>query len=327
MRFKKGSLLKIWSELRESGSPSDFPNIMADVQHKMLIKAFKGWPSSWNLFCKSTTVDDFKSHNRKWLSEIQDLKKRLPGGPYQSGTMKDYGYSIALETFGETFNLLRETVINDDLNAFQDVPTKLGRAAGRTIAKKVCEVLESNPNAYDGSSLIRAANSSSDALTADVTGIAAVQNGMKVIATATDPHTSEILGMRAKYLVVSPAKADVAQWLLNSTAIARGSTDGPNSNPLLSPALSGGLTLVVEPYLTAFPNRWYLFADPQDLHAIEVTMLEGQTEPALLMAPPAQKLGGGDDQWGYAYDDIEYKCRMDWGISPAFYQAIFKGGS
>lgn len=330
MKFRKGSLVEAWLTLKENGSPSDFPNILANVQWKMLIKAFYGMPTPYKNYCKLTTATDFKTNNRTWLSEIDNLTIKKPGGPYKSGSMKDYAYSLALSTFGNTFQLLRETVINDDLNAFQDVPAKQGRAAARTIGGQVANILESNPNAYDAAPLFGARgglnNFSHTALTADATGIAALQTGISAMARSTDPYTGAILGIQAKYLVVPPGLAEVASWLLHATLLT-GSTSSLATNPLLNPALSTGLTLLVDPYLTAFPNRWYLLADPNQLHAIEVMNLEGQTEPALLMADTNSKVvaGGGDDPWGYYYDDLEYKVRWDWAISAAFYQAVFGG--
>lgn len=325
-KFREGSLVGEWLNLKENGSPDDFPQILANVQYKLLINAFRGFPSPWKTYTKQTTAVDFKSNKRTWLSEFDDLKIKAPGAGYQAGAMKDYAYNIALGTYGRTFTLLRETVINDDLNAFQETPKKMGRAANRTLGKQVANILETNPNAYDGSPIFRSANTSHTALTADATGISALQAGIKAIATATDPYTSEILGITAKYLVVPPNLAEVAKWLLHATLLT-GSTSSLATNPLLSPALSAGLTLVVDPYLTIFPNRWYLLADPNELHAIEVLQLEGQTEPALLMKDPDTRMvaGGGEDPWGYYYDDLEYKVRYDWATVPAFYQAIFGG--
>lgn len=327
--MRKNGLLAEFTRLREAGSPSDFPNVMADVQHKVLLQAFNGFPSPYKVWCKIGNLADFKQHNRKWMGEAQDLKLKDPGGPYLSTQLSDYGYGITLQTFGRTFMLLRETVLNDDLDAFRDVPAKLGRAAARSIGKQVSALLESNALAYDGSAIFRSANSSSTALTADTTGIAALQAATKAIATATDPSTSEIMGLTAKYLIVSPALAETAKWLLSSNALMGGSTtNGLASNPLLNPALSPKLELIVDPFLTTFPNRWYVVADPSQAHAVEVGFLNGVAEPSIFVKKPdSARIGGGDDPYGYEYDDIEYKVRHDWAVKPAFYQAIYKGGA
>lgn len=326
-RIRENGLISTWLKLQESGTPADFPKVMADVQHKILLKAFLGFPSPWKDYAKAGEVSDFKSHNRAWLGEAQDLKPKKVGGGYHSTPLSDYGYAILAETKGRTFMLTRETVINDDLDAFKEVPAKLGRAAARTVGKSVAAILETNATAYDGNALFTTghANMSSTALTADATGIAAVQAGMKAIRTATDPSTSEIMGLEAKILLVSPTLEETANWLVSQTEVRHGSSSGLTSNPL-----KGRLKVVVDPFLTVFPSRWYLLADPAQAHAVEVAFLNGKQEPDVLVkkADAAYLSGGsGDDEFGFSYDDIEYKVRHDWGVKAAFYQAAYKGGS
>lgn len=331
--IRPDSMLGEYLRLKEAGTPSEFPNVMADVQHKILLDAFRGFPSNFQVWTLEGNLADFKPHNRKWLSETQDLKNVSGGKPYEAVTFSDRGYAIALGTFGRTFALSRETVLNDDLNAFKKAPAAMGRAAKRTLVKQICSFIESNGNAYDANPLFSTrnsvVNSSMTALTADVTGISAVQAGLLAIATAKDPDANEIMGLQARYLVVAPALAEIAQWIVNAIQIGRGSTDGPMNNPLLKPALASKIEVVVEPFLTAFPNRWYLMADPSQCHAIEVGYLNGVKEPELFVkdTQAVRLAGGGRDDFGFDYDEITYKVRWDFGVQVAFYQPIFKGGN
>lgn len=326
--IRPDSLIGIYLNLKEAGSPSDFPQIMADVQHKLLLDAFRGFPSPYDKYCKTSDVTDFKPHNREWLSEAEDLLEITPDSPYQNTPMKDRAYSIAAKTFGRLFMLLRKTVINDDLNAFQTIPAKFGRAAKRTLAKTAVQPLETNANAYDGNALFGTrsslANQSSTALTADATGIAAVQAGISAIKRATDPDTGEIFGAIPKYLLVSPTLESTAKWLISNTELI-GSTSALARNQLLD----YNLEVLVEPMLTAFPSRWYLLADPSLVPTIELAYLNGVREPELFVAESKalRASGGGRDDFGYEYDDINYKVRWDWGIAVAMYQGAYKGGS
>lgn len=327
------SLIGIYRKLKESGSPSDFPNVLANVQYKLLLKAVANFPSPWKLYTKQSNLKDFKTNDRAFLGESEDLDEITTGAPYKSTGLSDYKYQIQLGTFGKTFSLERKTVINDDLEAFKDAPNKLGRAAVRTMVKQITNLLETNTAAtYDSAALFGTrngvANQSSDALTPDSTGIASLQAGFLAMANAYDPSGKEKLGTRAKYLLVSPAKAEAANWLVKATSIGRGSTDAPNDNPLRNPALAGNIEVIVEPWLTTFPNRWYLLADPNEMPAIEVGFLNGKSDPTLMLKKAeAMIIAGGDDEFGYAYDDISYKVRHDWGVKIAMPQAIYKGGS
>jgi hypothetical protein len=335
--YREDSLLGIYHKLKEAGTPSDFPNVMADVQHKILLNAFKGFPSVWNVACKLGDVSDFKTHHRKWLSEAfaEGGLKKTPGGPYKAFVMKDRGYGITAATLGGTFGLTRETVINDDMDAFRNVPASLGRAMARQIAKDYVAVIEGNDAAYDGSALFGARGSVSNfsftELTADTAGIAALQAATKAIAVARDPDANEIMGLQAKYLLVSPSKAEVASWLLSSLALVGGATtNGLQLNPLQNPALSRKLELIVEPMLeNNFPNRWYVLADPNVAPAVEIAFLNGVKEPELFVeeSKAISAAGGGRDRFGYDYDDVNFKTRWDYGVKAGFYQGIFKGGN
>lgn len=323
----KKKLLEVYRKLKEAGHPDDFPNVLANTQHKLLLNAFRGVPSPYRSYAKIGNLVDFKTHDRSWLGEAEDLLPIADDGHYETTPMSDYKYQIQLATFGRTFTLSRKTVLNDDLDAFRSAPEKLGRAGARGVAKKCVEVLQGNPLAYDGSAIIRASNSVNGTLTADTTGIGKLQSAIKKIADATDPSTGEKMGLVAKYLIVGTDLAEVAKWLLSSQNTI-GSTSSLETNPLLDPALSGKLTLLVEPFLT-LTNRWYVTADPNVAPFVEVGFLNGKTEPEVFLkrSDAVRLAGGGVDEFGYDYDDINYKVRYDYAVQPAMYQGIVFGGS
>lgn len=328
--YRKNGLQHTFLKLRESNSTGDFPLIMANVAHKALIKGFGRIPSPWKTYAKIGDLVDFKTHNRAWLGEFSDWVKKADDGAdgYKEGKIFEKGYTIALGTYGRSFQMTRQMVINDDLSAFTDAPEKIGRAGSRTLGKQVAAILETNPNAYDASPLFGTRNSvsnfSNTALTADATGIAALQAGMTAIRNAKDPDTGEKLGLQAKYLIVPTELEAVATWLTTGQGLI-GSTSAIAEIP--KPIRS--LTVVVDPWLTRFTSRWYLAADPADAHFVEVGFLSGNMDPQVfLKKSEAIRVGGGGvDDFGYDYDDIQMKGRLDWAIAPAMYQAVFKGGS
>jgi len=65
-------------------------------------------------------------------------------------------------------------------------------------------------------------------------------------------------------------------------------------------------------------------ADPMDAHAIEVDFLNGKDTPDLLVkAADAMMVAGGEDPYGYEFDDISYKVRWDYDVQVAYYQAVY----
>jgi hypothetical protein len=66
-------------------------------------------------------------------------------------------------------------------------------------------------------------------------------------------------------------------------------------------------------------------ADPADCPVIETGFLDGKQTPDLLVKRiNAVNLAGGDDEWGYEFDDIEFKIRWDYAVQLAMYQGIYR---
>lgn len=322
--MKRKKLLDIYAELKESGSTSDFPNVMADVMYKILIDKFKGVSSPWKQYTMQSDLADFKTANRVIVGEAPDLLKIEDGGPYEDSEIKDYKYQIALETLGRTFTVGRQTVINDDLNVLRQQPARFGRAAARTLIKSIVKGIEGDGSTYDGKSLFHNDhnNKLDVALANTAAGMAAVATAMAMIRTATEPSTSEKMGLEPKFLLVHPNNEYVAQQLVKSAQVWPVSTSGGGTlNPI------SGLTVLVEPFFTS-TTAWYVMADPMDAPVIEVGFLDGKETPDLLVKKAdTVNVAGGDDQWGYDFDEIFYKVRHDWAVARAMYQGIIRGKS
>lgn len=324
--YRLNGLQHTFLKLKEAGAPGDYPNVMANVAHKSLIKGFTAIDSPWKTYAKIGDLNDFKTATRNFMGEFSKWLKKEPGEGYKRGNITDYKYTIALGTYGRSFSLLRETVINDDLGAFTDAPTRIGRSGGLTLGEAVANVLESNPNAYDGSPLFgtrsSVANFSHSApLTADATGIGFLNAGITAIKNAKDPQTGRKLGLKATYLIVPSELELTAQWLINGGSLV-GSTSAVGNVPDSIKRLK----LIVDPNLT-FTSRWYLCADPADMPFVEVGFLNGQMDPEVFVkkSDSVRVGGGGSDDFGYYYDDIEMKGRLDWGIAPAMAEGVFGG--
>lgn len=315
------TLLQQYHELKESGSTSDFPNILANVMYKILIAKFKGVNSPWKQYTMQSDLADFKTNNRVLVGEAPDLLEVAEDGEYSDSNLLDYNYQIALQTFGRTFTIGRRTIINDDLNVIRQQPARFGRAAARILAKRCVAKLEGSSAAYTGGTLFQSGRNkgAGTTLTNDVTGANLVASAMVAIEKSTDPATGEKMGLTAKYLMVPIDLKFIAQQLIRSAQIWPVSTSGGGAlNPI------GGLEVIVEPFLTS-TSAWYVLADPQDAPAIEVGFLNGVETPALLMKrADTVNTAGGEDEYGYDFDEIFYKVRYDFAVATAMYQGIWK---
>jgi len=321
-------LLDMYRELKEAGSISDFPNILGDVMHKELLRSFESVSGSAKLICKKGLLTDFRSHDRVMLHGFPNLNKIATGGKrvgeYKDNKLSDNKYSIQLDTEGLAFSIGRELIINDDKNALKQVPEMIGYSAARTVNEAIVNMIEGDHKTYDGSSLfaVAHANYGTTALSNTSAGKAAVQAAVNAIEKATDSVTGKKLGLKAKYLVTGIDLQFVAIELLKALNFLPVSTNGGGTYNGL---VDARLIPVVIPEITS-ATAWYVIAEPTIMPVIEIGYLNGKETPDLLMRKPTMvNLAGGDDPFGYEFDDILYKVRFDYGLKLGYYQSIYRG--
>jgi len=326
------SLLNIYHELKESGSESDFPYLLANTMYKKLLARFNGFPSSWRQWTLQGDLADFKTNDRVILSEAPDLDEIEADGIYKEAKFSDARYQITMKTFGKTFTVTRRTIINDDMNGVIRMPQAFGRSTVRTMVKKFLSLLLGGVNAYDNATLFAlrggvAVNYNVNvALANTAAGMNAVAACMSKMRLATDPDSGELMGITPKFLMTGTTLAPAAQQLIKSAQILPASANGGGTYNVI-----GTLTPIEEPLIDSILGTtwWAVLADPQDCPLIEVGFLDGKAEPDLLVKKPemVSLAGGTEDPYGYEFDDINYKVRHDWAMALAYYQAICRGSS
>lgn len=324
MKVPGNRLLSLYHDLKESNSTSDFPNLLANTMHKILLDKFKGVNSPWRQYCEIGDLNDFKTADRVILDEAPDLLEEPEGDEAQDSTLGDNKYQIQLSTFKRMFTVTRQAIINDDLNALNKQPARFGRAAGRTLAKKIVDKLEGDYTTYDNKRLFHDdhANKTTTALANSAGGITAVAAAITAVEDATD-ESGEKMGLTAKYLLVPTALKDTAMRIVEGQSFIPVTTSGGTT----SVGIAKQLTVLVEPFLTS-ATKWYVLADPSDAPVIEVGFLNRKETPDLLVRKAeAVKIAGGDDPWGFDFDDMVFKVRHDWATQLAMYQGIYRGGS
>lgn len=320
----KNALLKMYHNLKESGSTSTWPILLGNVLYKVLLDKFKGVNSPWRQYTAQGNLADFKTATRIMTSEAPDLLEIAEDAPYQDSTFSEYSYNISLKTWGRTFTVGRKAIINDDLDAIKKQPQRFGRSAARTLVKRIVTGLEADGVTFDGKSLFHNDhnNKIATALTNDAAGIAALSQAMTNLEKATDLDTGEKMGLSAKYLLVPPDLEDTAMRIINGTMFTPVSTSGGTEQV----GKVKRLTPLMEPFLTS-TSKVYVMADPQDAPVIEVGFLNGKETPDLLIKrADTVNVAGGEDEFGYDFDEIFYKVRFDYDIARAMYQGVVRMG-
>lgn len=284
-------------------STSSFPIALSNVANKALMQGYEIAPSTFANWAGKGSNRDFKPAKRFLISEAAELKLVPEGGQFKDSQMSEAGTNVSVLTFGRTFSLTRQAIINDDLGVFNDISSKFGRAAKSKINNMVYDLLSGNTVLEDGKALFSADRKN---LATAGSELSIVSLAAGVAAMRRQKHIGENrnLNISPTYLIVPPELEALAYQVVKSVV------DPARSNDTVNP-FSGRFTIVVDAALTD-PHAWYLASRPTDVQTIEVTYLNGVETPRL------------ETQTGFKVDGIEYKVAIDCNATAIDFRGLYK---
>lgn len=292
---------------------SDFPILLENTMHKSLQAAYATAALTWNRFCATGTVSDFRASNRYRVGSFGTLDSKTELGEFKNKSIPDgEKASITASSKGNIINLSREAVINDDLGAFVGLSGSLGRAAARTVEVDVYALLALNgglgPTMADGNTLFHANHGNIG--TAGALSVTTLDEARVKMASQKDVGGNDYLDLRPAALLVPMGLGSTAR-VINDAQY-----DPDTANKLQRPNAVRGLfaDIVDTPRLAG--TRFYAFADPMVAPVLEVAFLDGQQEPYLEM------------QDGFTVDGARWKVRLDYGTAAIDYRgAVTNAGA
>jgi ATP-dependent protease ClpP protease subunit len=285
---------------------SDFPVLLENTMHKALQAAYTRAALTWNRFCATGSVSDFRAHNRYRTGSFGALDAVNELGEFTNKSIPDGEKgTITASTKGNIINLSRQSIINDDLGAFVGLAGMLGRAAGRTVEADVYALLALNaglgPTMGDGLTLFHATHANIGAGGAAIS-MATIDADRVLMASQMDVSGNDYLDLRPAVLLVPIGLGGTAR------SINDAQYDPDTANKLQKPNVVNGLfrDIVDTPRLTG--TRRYAFADATEAPVLEVAFLDGRQEPYL------------EVQDGFDVDGARYKVRLDYGVAAVDYR-------
>lgn len=292
---------------------SDFPVLLENAMHKTLQASYATAALTWNRFCATGSVSDFRAHNRYRTGSFGSLDAVNELGEFVNKSIPDgEKASITAGTKGNIINLSRTAIINDDLGAFVGLSNMLGRAAARTVEADVYALLALNsgagPTMGDGKALFHADHG--NITTGAAITMAALDLDRVAMASQKDVSGNDYLDLRPAVLLVPIGLGGTAR------SINDAQYDPDTANKLQKPNIVNGLfrDIVDTPRMTG--TRRYLFADPSEAPVLEVAFLDGNQNPYLEL------------QNGFDVDGARYKVRLDYGVAAVDYRgAVTNAGA
>ncbi|HKV58376.1 MAG TPA: Mu-like prophage major head subunit gpT family protein, partial [Ktedonobacteraceae bacterium] len=252
---------------------ASFSYLLGTSMNKRLLKDYQAWPAEWQRFVTISPIKDFKQQTRVRLGAFGSLSTVAEDTAYTTISLTDSAATYVPTKRGNLVTVSRETIVNDDLFAIKQIPTKLAVSAAYTLAEFVYSFLSSNPNIYDGNALFTSGAPHSN-LGSAALSTASMQTGVTAMREQTN-FAGKRLGLRPSFLIVPPELEFVAMVVTKSAGVP-GSVNN-DINPML-----GYVTPIVSPQLSN-TSQWFFAADPKVIDTIEIGFVGGQVNPVLLI--------------------------------------------
>jgi hypothetical protein len=284
--------------IRAGFSTMSLPGILENVMNKTLLAAYESSPIAAFDLCSIGTVSDFKEISRYRLLGTGGFEKVAPDGELKHGKLSDQKYSNKADTYGQILALTRHDIINDDLNAFMDIPRQMGRSGAESIdelfftllLKNIAFFSSGNGNLLSGPET----KFGPESLTIAKTTFRKQKAGPGNKAKDQKP-----INIRPEFLVVPVELETDAELLMGSAQLMIDAQGTPTKIPVDNPHRNK-YRVISSPHLSdsyypgASGSAWYLFANPNVLPAFEIVFLNGRRTPVIeRVEMPPNTLGMG----------------------------------
>ncbi|WP_436717402.1 hypothetical protein U8335_11100 [Roseiconus lacunae] len=303
--------------IRAGFSSMSLPSIMENVMNKTLLTAYQNTPIAAFDLCSVGTVSDFKEVSRYRLLGTGGFEQVAPDGELKHGKLSDQKFTNKADTYGQILTLTRHDIINDDLNAFMDIPRQMGRSGAESIDNLFFTLLLKNSGFFSSANanFLQGPDTKfgPDSLTVAKTTFRKQKAG-----PGGKPKDQKPINIRPEYLVVPVELETEAELLMGSAQLMIDAQGSPTKIPVDNPHRNK-YRVISTPHLSdtyyqgASGTAWYLFANPRVLPAFEIVFLNGRRTPVIeRVEMPPNTLGMG------------FRSYIDFGVNSQDHRAAVK---
>lgn len=261
--------------IHASSSTVSLSGILSNIANKMLLAGFMEEDQTWREFSDVRSVSDFKTHTSFRMLDEMEYEELGPNGEIKHGKISQESFTRSADTYAKMFSLTRTMIINDDLGAFDDLRTRLGRGASRKFRRLFWTKFLDNSQFFTAGRGNFISGGTSN-LAVDGVGL---QLGITAYRKLKSGDKKQVgvgtLGAPRK-LLVPPELEFVAEKLYVSSNLSTQQDDNIHRNkytPYVVNELSDA------DYTGNSAAAWYLFGDM--LKPVVVSFLNGQENPTV----------------------------------------------
>lgn len=138
-----------YSSLQASGNTTiSLTGILGNVANKSLIAAFQSIETTYGELSRKASHGDFKVHTRYRLDINGGYQKVAGDGQLKHSAMSETAFQSKIDTFGTMLTLTRQDMINDDLDAFNQITTQLGVMAAIVMEEEFWKMVLGNAGSF-----------------------------------------------------------------------------------------------------------------------------------------------------------------------------------
>jgi hypothetical protein len=236
---------------------SDFPALLSAAANKMLLAAYAPAQPTYRTLFLRRDFRDFKPHRHLRVGDFPNLVALSENGEIQAGTMSESQELVFLQTFARRIRVTRQMLVNDDLGAFTDFASMIGRRVAdfenATAYALVNSATGDGPTLVTGAAPVFATGAArlNKATAGTLLDLGNLALGRAAVMRQRTLDGLPIAVGSQMRLLVGPNQELAARQLTVSVQ----ATQTSNAN-----VYAGFVQPLVEPLIPA--NRWYLFSDP-----------------------------------------------------------------
>ena len=266
---------------RAMHTTSDFSALLAELFNKRLF-SLRAAPAPVTQVFRRTTMADFRARHVLEISDGPALAKVNEHGEITAGTIDARELaSYRLQSYGRTFGITFQTLVNDDTGALADLSEKLARGARQWFNSFLIDTIAANPKLADGKAVFHAdhGNLAGTGAAPGDTSLAAAR-----LAIRSQKDASGVpIGVTPRFILIPAALETTVDKLLAQLY--------PTTSSQAETA-ARGLVPLVEPRLDAkSATAWYLFCSPSEAPVFEFAELQGYEGPRVESRPGFETLG------------------------------------
>lgn len=324
IRWRDGRLA-----LNEATTKADFTEFLYGPVRTALWQGYSRVAPNYRRYVRVENAPDFRARRLRGLNGLRGIGYVGDAGEYPEMRRTERPpANLVIDTYGGVYSITRQAIINDESGELLNRnPADMGFEAGRFVAETIIALIESNPNAPDGSPMYSGARGNQVTTALSEQSLATAISAME---TQLDDDGNHIV-ITPRTLVVKNALVELqARRILNSSltgtqvpGTATDQFDKGTMNPLAG--ILPGDAVVRDPFYTD-SNDWYLFADPNDVPGFAAGFLNGQEAPFIGLKNPEVRnaLGPGVDPYTYELDSVDFKVRLDFGVAPVDPRGVYR---